>query len=65
MTTGTIAALGDRDSGTIKRGAKEELFFHADALVNVKFKDLKKGDAVAFDFTESKKGPYATRVQRA
>ncbi len=65
MEDGVIAELGERSSGFIKRGKlKEQMFFHADALVGVSFSELRIGDKVSFDTTESKKGPYATRVQK-
>jgi len=60
---GKIVELGDRSSGTIKHGkSKEPMFFHADALVGTTFSELSVGDNVSFEFTESKKGAYATRV---
>ncbi len=65
MVDGTITELGERNSGTIKHGkSKEPMFFHADSLVGTTFNELHIGDAVCFDFTESKKGAYATRVQK-
>jgi len=65
MEDGTIAELGERNSGTIKRGkSKEPMFFHADSLVGTTFSELRVGDNVSFETTESKKGPYATRVQK-
>ncbi len=63
---GVIAELGDRSSGFIKRvGLKDRLFFHADAVVGVDFKELKVGDKVTFTVIPSKKGPYAGNVKRA
>ena len=63
---GKIAELGERNSGLIKLvGVKETLFFHSDALAGVTFGELKPGDKVTFDVTESKKGPYAVNVHRA
>lgn len=63
---GTINELTERSSGFIKRtGVKEHLFFHADALKGVDFKELHTGDKVTFTVTESRKGPYATEVSRA
>lgn len=62
---GKIVELGDRASGQIKLvGNKVTLFFHSDALSGVSFEELKTGDKVAFDVTESKKGPYAINVRR-
>ncbi len=63
MQDGTIAELGERSSGLIKRGKdKEPMFFHADSLVGTTFSELRVGDNVSFESTESKKGAYATRV---
>jgi cold shock CspA family protein len=63
---GVIAELGDRNSGFIKRSwEKENLFFHADAVIDTDFKELRVGDTVVFMITESTKGPYATEVKRA
>jgi cold shock CspA family protein len=68
MTTtkkGIIHELGERSSGLIRQvGIKEHIFFHADALVNMKFLNLKKGDKVCFTVVESKKGPYAVEVTK-
>mgnify|MGYP001612827850 CR=1 FL=1 len=66
MHKGTITELTERASGFIKRvGIKECLFFHADALVGVDFKELRIGRKVLFKIVESKKGPYATQVRVA
>ncbi len=65
MTKGTIATLGERNSGFIRiESSGEDLFFHADAVANGPFADLRVGDAVQCTRTESRKGPYATRVER-
>ena len=66
MKQGKIVELGERKSGLIKLvGEKDTLFFHSDALVGVTFEELKPGDKLSFDVTESKKGPYALNVHRA
>lgn len=63
---GKIVELGERGSGLIKLvGVKETLFFHSDALSGVTLGELKPGDKVSFNVTESKKGPYAVNVHRA
>ncbi len=63
---GIIHELGERSSGLIRQpGVKEHIFFHADALVNLAFPNLKKGDKVCFTVVESKKGPYAVEVTKA
>ncbi len=43
----------------------KDVFFHASALVEVGFDDLKEGDAVTFEMAQGPKGPHATNVQRA
>lgn len=66
METGTITELGERNSGLIRRkGKTERLFFHADALIDVTFRELKVGDKLTFRVTESSKGPYATEIRLA
>jgi len=48
--TGTVRRIiEDRGFGFIRDDeSREDLFFHASELVNVKFEDLKTGDRVAF-----------------
>ena len=66
MQTGTIARLTDRGFGFIAReGEAKDLFFHSNELVNVKFDELREGDAVTFEVAESPKGPNAVKVSRA
>lgn len=66
MQKGTIARLTDRGFGFINReGEEKDLFFHSNDLKNVEFNDLKEGDKVTFEVTESEKGPKATNVSRA
>jgi CspA family cold shock protein len=63
---GTIKTLTDRGFGFISRdGEVKDLFFHSKELVGVTFDELKVGDAVTFEVTESAKGPAATNVSRA
>lgn len=65
MQEGTIARLTDRGFGFIKvQGAEKDLFFHSNELKNVQFKDLREGDKVTFEATESPKGPNATNINR-
>ncbi len=65
MQQGTIARLTDRGFGFIAReGQEKDLFFHSNELKNVEFKDLREGDKVTFDVSESPKGPNATNVNR-
>ncbi len=63
---GTIKKLTDRGFGFIGReGEPKDLFFHSKDLQGVQFDDLKVGDAVTFEVTDTEKGPAATNVQRA
>jgi len=66
MEQGTIKRLTDRGFGFIAReGEEKDLFFHSNELQGVEFKDLKEGDKVQFEVSESPKGPNATKVSRA
>lgn len=65
MDTGKIVSLAERDFGFIAcPGKKEHLYFHADALNGITFKELVIGDTLSFEVTESLKGPYATQVSK-
>ncbi len=62
---GTIKKLTDKNFGFISQeGADKDLFFHANELQGVGFSELKEGDAVSFEVTESPKGPAATQVKK-
>jgi len=66
MERGTIKRLTDRGFGFIGReGEEKDLFFHSNELQGIEFNDLKEGDEVTFDVTESPKGLNATNVSRA
>ncbi|PIP26155.1 MAG: cold-shock protein [Candidatus Moranbacteria bacterium CG_4_9_14_3_um_filter_40_7] len=66
MEQGKIARLvADRGFGFISReGQEKDLFFHSTELQGVEFKDLREGDAVQFEVSESPKGPNATKVSK-
>jgi len=65
MKHGTIARLTDRGFGFISyEGAEKDVFFHSNELKGVQFNDLKEGDKVTFEITESPKGLNATNVSR-
>lgn len=65
MEQGTIKQLTDRGFGFIARdGVEKDLFFHSNGLSGVEFKDLKEGDKVQFEVSESPKGLNATNVSR-
>jgi len=63
---GTIERLfADKGYGFIKvEGEEKNLYFSGSELKDVKFEELKEGDKVSFDKTDSPKGPNATNVTR-
>ncbi len=62
---GTIKKLTDKGFGFIIIDDEDkDLFFHGNELKNVKFEELKEGDKVSFDKSDSPKGPNATNVNR-
>ncbi len=66
MAKGTIKKLTDRGFGFITpEGSDKDLFFHSKELQGVQFNDLKEGDSVEFEVSESPKGPNATNVSRS
>ena len=65
MAKGTIKKLTDRGFGFITpEGSDKDIFFHSKELQGVQFNDLKEGDSVEFEVSESPKGPNATNVSR-
>lgn len=65
MMQGTIARLTDRGFGFIKPAeGDKDIFFHAKAVMNVAYNDLKEGDAVTFEIEQGPKGPAAANVNR-
>ena len=62
---GTIKKLTDKNFGFISQdGADKDLFFHANEVQGGSFSDLREGDKVSFDVTETPKGPAAVKVQK-
>lgn len=63
---GTIKTLiTEKGFGFIAReGEVKDLFFHSKELQGVTFDELKVGDTVTFEVTQSEKGPAATNVSR-
>jgi cold shock protein len=61
---GKIAHLSDKGFGFIQsEGFEKNLFFHAKDLQNISFEDLKKGDEVEFEETETtEKGTSAKGI---
>lgn len=65
MQQGTIAGLTDKGFGFIKvEGRDKDVFFHMNELVNVRFDDLRQGDAVTFEITTGPKGDQASQVSK-
>jgi len=63
---GTIKKLTDKNFGFITTSdSDKDLFFHANELVDVRFEDLREGDAVNFEVSDTPKGPAATKVSKA
>jgi len=62
---GTIKNLTDKGFGFITvDGEDKDLFFHSNELKDVTYEDLKVGDRMSFEKTDSLKGPNATNVTR-
>jgi CspA family cold shock protein len=55
----------DKHYGFISVEGQDDVFFHEDACVDVKFSELNEGDAVTFETEPSPKGPKAKDVKRA
>ena len=62
---GVIKKLTDKGFGFIAvEGEEKDLFFHSKELQGVTYAELKEGDRVSFEKSDSPKGPNATNVQR-
>jgi len=62
---GSIVRLQDKGFGFIKpEDGSKDVFFHASALVELSFDDLREGDNVMFDVVDGPKGPAAGNVTR-
>lgn len=66
MEQGKISRIvADRGFGFISReGNDKDLFFHSKELQGVVFEELREGDSVQFEVSESPKGPNATKVSK-
>ncbi len=63
---GTIKKLTDKHFGFISQeGVEKDLFFHANELVDVEFDQLREGDAVTFEISDTPKGQAAVQVKKA
>ena len=62
---GTIKNLTDKGFGFITvDGEDKDLFFHSNELKDVTYDELKVGNRVSFEKSDSPKGPNATSVTR-
>ncbi len=62
---GTIKTLTEKGFGFITVDNEEkDLFFHKNELKDVTYEELKVGDRVSFEKSDSEKGPNATNVTR-
>ena len=61
---GTIKKLTDKNFGFITREGADDLFFHANNLVDVDFDQLREGDAVTFEVENTPKGNAAANVKK-
>ena len=63
---GVIARLTDRGFGFITPdGAEKDVFFHAKELQGITFDELREGDVVTFEISDTPKGQSAVNVARA
>jgi len=63
---GTIKKLTDRNFGFISQeGTDKDLFFHANELDGVDFSELREGDAVTFEVSDTPKGQAAVKIKKA
>jgi len=62
---GTIKKLTDKNFGFISQEGGDDLFFHANNLVDVEFEQLQEGDAVTFEVENTPKGSAAINVAKA
>jgi cold shock protein len=65
-TTGTIKRIvSDKGFGFVAAADGTEYFFHQSACADVRFDELREGQAVTFDKGQGPKGPRAENVRRA
>jgi len=63
--TGTIVRKKPNGFGFIKPdNGDKDVFFHAQALVDVAFDDIQEGERVSFDVEQGPKGPAAANIHR-
>jgi len=64
-SNGTIKRLTDKGFGFIATTDGQEYFFHQSACRDVRFDELREGEAVTFEKGQGPKGPRAENVRRA
>ena len=64
-TNGTIKRLTDKGFGFIAASDGNEYFFHQSACADVRFDELREGQAVTFEKGQGLKGPRAENVRLA
>jgi CspA family cold shock protein len=64
-TNGTIKRLTDKGFGFIAASDGNEYFFHQSACADVRFDELREGQAVTFEKGQGPKGPRAENVRLA
>ena len=58
--------MTDKNFGFITaEGEEKDLFFHANEVEGVDFTELREGDAVTFEVSDTPKGPAAVKVNKA
>ncbi|RLC38870.1 cold shock domain-containing protein, partial [Candidatus Falkowbacteria bacterium] len=63
---GTIKKLTDKNYGFITQAdTDKDLFFHANELDGVDFSELREGDAVTFEVSDTPKGQAAVQIKKA
>ena len=63
--TGTIKKLTDKNFGFITQDeGGNDLFFHANNLVDVEFDSLQEGDKVEFETMDTPKGQAADKIRK-
>ena len=62
---GTIKTLTGKGFGFIATADRQEYFFHQSACVDMRFDELREGQAVTFEKGQGPKGPRAENVRRA
>jgi CspA family cold shock protein len=65
MAEGTIKRLTDKGFGFIDVGRDKDLFFHSSSLEGVTYDELREGQKVTFEESQSDKGPCAINVNVA